>query len=358
MSNTLPDNLDSFYSTIMHIALTSLKDNHFQDNFDAERFNTDGTDHSQDFDPNKRVFYFTWFFFNKESLFQSYMALSGEHSKLLYLCLIIYRMVGHLCFQLPLEFRARQDDLQSYYALAGTADSTYPLAGTIGKLKHFDFVFDGERYIADCLGFEYYLHRKQYFYDQDGIRIRPEQGDTVIDGGACTGDTALVFSNAVGAGGKVYSFDPVQEHFDILTYNTKQFPYANVVPMPYGLSDHEVRAPLLVNEHYAPGFSHEEQTVPLTSLDHLVARDEIKQIDFIKLDVEGAEMETLKGAEASIRRFRPQMAISLYHKPNDIFEIINYIKSNFDFYSLYIGHYTIHTEETVLYCAPTHRSIG
>ncbi|MFT8419195.1 MAG: FkbM family methyltransferase [Acetobacter sp.] len=357
MSNTLPNNLDSFYSTIMHIALTSLKNNHFQDNFDAERFNTDGIDHSQDFGANERVFYFTWFFLRKEELFKSYSVLSSEHSKLLYLCLIIYRMVGHLCFQLPLEFRARQDDLRAYNALTNPTESTYPLGGMFGKLQHFNFSFEGEKYIADCLGFEYYLHRKQYFYDQEGIRVRPEKGDTVIDGGACTGDTALVFSNAVGAGGKVYSFDPIKEHIDILTHNAGQFPYANVVPMPYGLSDHEVKAPLLVTHQYAPGFSHAEQTVPLISLDILVARHEIEQIDFIKLDVEGAEMATLKGAEASIRRFRPKMAISLYHKPDDIFEIINYIKSNFNFYSLYIGHYTIHTEETVLYCAPTHRSI-
>src|SRR6266481_8983141 len=44
------------------------------------------------------------------------------------------------------------------------------------------------------------------------------------------------------------------------------------------------------------------------------------------------------------------LAVSLYHKPNDLFEIVAFVKENFPFYSMYIDHYTIHGEETVLYC--------
>jgi hypothetical protein len=44
--------------------------------------------------------------------------------------------------------------------------------------------------------------------------------------------------------------------------------------------------------------------------------------------------------------------VSLYHKPNDLFEIVAFVKENFPFYSMYIDHYTIHGEETVLYCKP------
>ncbi len=65
---------------------------------------------------------------------------------------------------------------------------------------------------------------------------------------------------------------------------------------------------------------------------------------------ECAEMDTLHGAQQSIERFKPKLAISLYHKPDDLFEIILYIKEKFPFYSCYVDHYTIHSEETVLYC--------
>jgi hypothetical protein len=76
----------------------------------------------------------------------------------------------------------------------------------------------------------------------------------------------------------------------------------------------------------------------------------IPKIDFVKMDIEGAELSAIKGSASSIRRFRPNLAISLYHKPTDIFEIPSYIAKEFPFYEMYIEHYTIHAEETVLYC--------
>jgi len=90
--------------------------------------------------------------------------------------------------------------------------------------------------------------------------------------------------------------------------------------------------------------------VPLRSIDHLVKTNVIERVDFIKLGVEGAELDVVRGARESIQRFKPKLAISLYHKPNDFFEIILYIKKRFPFYSCYIDHYTIHAEETVFYC--------
>jgi FkbM family methyltransferase len=172
----------------------------------------------------------------------------------------------------------------------------------------------------------------------------------VIDGGACTGDTAAVFSNAVGPAGSVYCFDPVANHLTILEHNTKQFPYANAKIMAFGLSDENIFAKPIVLDHYAPGFSSRNHQVPLRSIDFLVESGEIPIIGLIKLDVEGAEMASLRGACESIRRFKPKLAISLYHKPDDLFEIILHIKNEFPFYSCYIDHYTIHAEETVLYC--------
>ena len=64
-------------------------------------------------------------------------------------------------------------------------------------------------------------------------------------------------------------------------------------------------------------------------------------------------METLVGAKETIDTFSPKMALSLYHKPDDFFQIINYIKHFHPQYKLYINHYTIHREETVLYCLPS-----
>jgi len=156
-------------------------------------------------------------------------------------------------------------EFERYKAAEKSTPSGLASTGMFGGLKHFDFEYENNRYLVDCLGLEYYLFRRQYFYSSDGVKISPESGDAVIDGGACTGDTAAVFSNAVGSGGSVYCFDPVADHLAILEYNAKQFAYHNVKIMPYGLSDKNVLAPPIVLNQYAPGFSSGNAPVPLRS---------------------------------------------------------------------------------------------
>ncbi|MGG2142555.1 FkbM family methyltransferase [Symbiopectobacterium sp. RP] len=349
-SSDLPQTLEQFYPLVLALAVQNLKVNTFTDNFDADRFNIDGNDHAMDFDTNARVFYFDWYFRNWVNLFNAYQLLEDDQSRLLYLHLIAYRMAGHLSIRLPVEFANKKAEFENYLSIEKSTVSKLAISGMFGKLRHFDFEYGGNKYVIDCLGLEAYLFRRQYFYEQDGVRIAPESGDFVVDGGACLGDTAAVFSNAVGANGRVYSFDPVAAHQEILQYNTKQFPHQNVVIVPAGLSDHEVVCPPIILSGYAPGFSVQNQQVPLRSLDYMVKAGEIERVDFIKLDIEGAELEALRGAKETIHQFKPKLAVSLYHKPNDLFELVTFIQTKFPFYRFRLGHYTIHQEETVLYC--------
>jgi FkbM family methyltransferase len=57
--------------------------------------------------------------------------------------------------------------------------------------------------------------------------------------------------------------------------------------------------------------------VPLTTIDKLVDELRLPSVDFVKMDIEGAEMQALKGAVATVRRFHPRMAISVEHRPSD-----------------------------------------
>lgn len=72
-------------------------------------------------------------------------------------------------------------------------------------------------------------------------------------------------------------------------------------------------------------------------------------VSFIKLDVEGAELETLKGAKNILLRNKPKLAICIYHKKEDLYEIPYYLKRLVPEYKLYIRHYSNFAHETVLY---------
>lgn len=74
-----------------------------------------------------------------------------------------------------------------------------------------------------------------------------------------------------------------------------------------------------------------------------------KRVTFIKMDIEGAEREALLGAEKIIREQKPKLAICIYHKNEDVWEIPNLILEMNPEYRFYIRHYSLRFAETVLY---------
>lgn len=67
------------------------------------------------------------------------------------------------------------------------------------------------------------------------------------------------------------------------------------------------------------------------------------------MDIEGAELEALKGAAETIKKNRPRLAICLYHKDEDIVDIPQYVKELVPEYKLYIRHYNVGLIDIVLY---------
>jgi hypothetical protein len=94
---------------------------------------------------------------------------------------------------------------------------------------------------------------------------------------------------------------------------------------------------------------HESLQVTTISIDDLVKVKNLPRVDFIKMDIEGAELSALKGAEQTLRDFRPRLAISLYHNESDLIEIPEFINSLNLGYEFFLDHFSIHNEETVLF---------
>ena len=72
----------------------------------------------------------------------------------------------------------------------------------------------------------------------------------------------------------------------------------------------------------------------------------------IKMDIEGSEMEAIQGARQIIKRFRPNLAIAVYHKPKDIYEIPKYLSELVPSYQFFLRTYGAHGYDTVLYAIP------
>jgi hypothetical protein len=78
-------------------------------------------------------------------------------------------------------------------------------------------------------------------------------------------------------------------------------------------------------------------------------------VTFLKMDIEGAEQSALRGAEKTIKKHRPILAVCVYHKVEDIWEIPTYIHNIMPDYKLYLRHYTHSATETVCYGVPPER---
>lgn len=348
-----------WYSHTLANALLAMRGNTYSDNYDFERFGG-GPSASSDFMVAERVKGLHWFTFSATQLFEARNILCDEYSKSLYDELISYRLAGHTAWRVPLEFSVTGE--AEYLALERENSSrcVLDLQGQFGNPNHLDFSFEGDHFRVDCYSLSYYLFRRQYYFQRDGCPdVCPSAGDVVVDAGACLGDTAAVFSNSVGPGGKVLAFDPVADHIDFLRLNITQFEHSNVEIYGFGLGSEARKVdPVRINRHH-PGFKGlidgQQLEFPTITLDELVADTNQAAVDYIKLDVEGSELAALKGSINTINEFRPKLAVSLYHKPNDIFELTLWLASILRDYDFFLGHYTIHQEETVLYCHPRWR---
>jgi len=92
-----------------------------------------------------------------------------------------------------------------------------------------------------------------------------------------------------------------------------------------------------------------EKLIETITIDEVLAGE---GATFIKMDVEGAELNALYGAKITIQNYRPKLAICIYHKPEDIITILSYLYELVPEYKFYLRHYSTYSQETVLYAIP------
>jgi len=330
------------------------------DNYDPVRFGFDGVDRSRQFDVGRHAAYLQFFIENAAAFRDAWQALEDEPSRQLFRRLILYRMLGHLHVAIrPGTGWAAEEALYAKAKAYERGESRLGVHGMFGPIRHYTDVPAAHGTLAlDCWAGNvvYTTMKRQYFLARDGLDIGARPGDVVLDAGACFGDTAVYFANVVGEAGKVHAFDPLPAHQAVIDFNVAQNALqSRVVAVPLAVGErssaHTASRPAASDGVAQPGFSLHATSadIPLISIDDYARREKLERVDFIKMDIEGYELAALKGARETLARCRPTLAISLYHRPQDFFEIPLWLKGNFPWYQLHLDHYTIFHEETVLF---------
>lgn len=183
--------------------------------------------------------------------------------------------------------------------------------------------------------------------------VGPASGDVVFEGEVCWGDTSIPVLERIGPSGRLYGFEARPSMAAAL--KKKFAKSSNVCIEALGLWSHAATFHI---EDRGAGSCIKPEKTPLSEecrcidLDSYVA-EKNERCDLIKLDIEGAEQECLKGALGTIRRFRPKLQISLYHRTQDYLDIpLMILRENLG-YTLFMGHHSLSFTETCLYALPS-----
>lgn len=191
--------------------------------------------------------------------------------------------------------------------------------------------------------------------------------DVIVDCGAFVGDTIqeLIEKRNKNEFKRIYAFEPGEKQFKALNKRMKRLTDEwglledQIICINSGLGEISRKAYLNITNERSLNTSFVSDETLENDLDEpidLIALDEYfedknDKITFIKADIEGFELEMLEGAKNIIKKYKPNIALSIYHKWDDFFEIPQYLKSLVPEYNISIRHHGYSTSETVCYCS-------
>ena len=269
---------------------------------------------------------------------------------------LLYEVLSLRLFNVPLprmgEYMAFAQKVEAYKHPSPPHEPKNAIQWT----RYFDFM-DFEELKLPIRSFTYTSSAKIFFSHQyRHPQVHIKKGDHVLDAGALFGDTSLWFSTQAGKEGHIYSFEIVPQFVERikenLTLNTHIA--GNISVHKYALWDKSGEHLSFVQDggrsHVDNHKNRESETKATTiTIDDFIEENNVQRIDFVKMDIEGAELKALVGAKKTLQRFKPKLAICLYHRNEDFVDIPMFLDSFCPWYKFYLGHHTDFASETVLY---------
>ncbi|MEZ3435961.1 MAG: FkbM family methyltransferase [Lachnospiraceae bacterium] len=191
------------------------------------------------------------------------------------------------------------------------------------------------------------LLKKQYF-DLKFLK-QAEDREVFLDIGGFDGMTSVYFSEWSQRNNFSYIFEPdvnnIRKCRDNLSNTSLKYQI-----IPKGAWSEETKLHFQADADVSSKICDAGNTsISVTTIDKIMKNE---KASFIKMDIEGAELQALIGAKQTISNYKPKLAISVYHKPEDIWEIPNIILQYNSSYKLYLRHYTLTEYDTILYALP------
>lgn len=188
----------------------------------------------------------------------------------------------------------------------------------------------------DMLNFDYYEKE-----DEEILFSLLKKNAVILDIGANIGWYSLLFSKRL-AQSKIYAFEPIQDTYKNLVTNINLNKSSNIFSFNLGLSEKKgsltyyyfPEGSVLASEKNLINCPKAKQvTCQVDALDAFILTQKLDQLDFIKCDVEGAELSVIKGGLASIKKFLPILFIELFERwtlqfnyhPNDVIDLLKTI---------------------------------
>ena len=286
-----------------------------------------------------------------------YQTLADEESRSLLLNLLCYRILGPRRVSLASVSRQWPQAVRRMETsrISGMRQSVG--AGPLASVEQFRWPADSGQITLFChpLNLINTFCLEQYATGVEGGRIQVQPGHVVVDGGGCWGDTALYFAEKTGKTGKVHVFEFSPTNLGLLKKNLSFNPeLSDIIRIhPFALSDQSDQQLFFEESGAGTHLKQEEGNCRATTktIDYWRKEECIGKVDFIKLDIEGFEIPALRGASRTIDQYRPTLAVAAYHHPEDLFGIPKEILKIKKDYKIHLRHFTIHSEETVIYAA-------
>ncbi|MGR4865470.1 FkbM family methyltransferase [Caulobacter sp. LARHSG274] len=201
---------------------------------------------------------------------------------------------------------------------------------------------------------------RQVFGEQQYMEIVDfKPGDSIVNCGVNRGWELPYFLCKTGGRAAIYNIDPT------ICYDSS--PYGGLIGdfedritnlrLIAGASDGTIDLPvadadMIQSSATLADADVPKMTFPMRSIDSMVEEGIIKDITYLKMDVEGGEKYILEGSMQAIKKLRPKLAVAIYHEPHHFWEYPTYLLDNLQDYKFYLRQYGYSRFETLLYCIP------